>query len=40
MGQWEKEILDKADIKPTVYYRYVDDIFGIFEGTEEELKSI
>ena len=38
MGKWEEELLTKVQIKPTMYVRYVDDIFGLWSGTEDELK--
>ena len=35
---WEEELLDKCNKKPWAYLRYVDDIWGVWVGTEEELK--
>ena len=37
MGRWETELLSRAKIKPLIFYRFVDDIFGIFGGTVEQL---
>ena len=39
MGTWESELLEKCEIKPFMYARFVDDIFGIWTGSEETLKS-
>ena len=39
MGQWEQELLTKSPVKPFTYYRFIDDIFGIWTGTEVELKN-
>ena len=38
MGEWEKKLLETCEKKPSLYLRYIDDIFGIWDGTEEELK--
>ena len=38
MGHWEKQLLTQCQKKPALYLRFVDDIFGIWEGNEEELK--
>ena len=38
MGKWEQELLLKAPVKPRMYVRYVDDIFGLWSGTEDELR--
>ena len=38
MGRWETELLSRAKIKPLIFYRFVDDIFGIFVGTVDQLK--
>ena len=38
MGKWEEEHLTEVQIKPTMYVRYVDDIFGLWSDTEDELK--
>ena len=38
MGVWEKELLQTSKIEPFMYVRLVDDIFGIWNGTEQELK--
>ena len=37
MGRWEKELLQRTTVQPMVYYRYVDDIFGLWNGSVEEL---
>ena len=38
LGKWEEELLSKAKVTPKMYIRYVDDIFGLWTGTEQELK--
>ena len=38
MGKWEQELLSRATLTPTMYVRYVDDIFGLWPGTEQQLK--
>ena len=37
MGQWEKQLLSNAPFKPMIYWRYIDDIFGIWLHGEQEL---
>ena len=39
MGKWEKQLLSMTDKNPLLYLRYVDDIFGIWDGTDEELNA-
>ena len=43
MGTWEEEVQEKAERelkkKPKLWLRFVDDVWGIWKGTEEELKS-
>ena len=39
MANWEKEALEKCHIKPALYIRYLDDIFGIWLGNQEEFDS-
>lgn len=36
MAEWEEKALAKCPIKPLYYYRYLDDIFGIWSDTLEE----
>jgi hypothetical protein len=31
LGDWEKELLQKSEYLPAQYWRYVDDIWGIWE---------
>ena len=42
MGAWETEVQEKAEKelgkKPRMWLRFVDDIWGIWKGTEEELR--
>ena len=38
MGKWEEELLRKCNVKPLMYVRFVDDIFGIWQGSEEDLQ--
>ena len=37
MGQWEKRLLEGGQLKPAVYFRYIDDIFGIWLHGRDEL---
>ncbi len=37
MGIRGKGVSEKAKVKPRVYVRYIDDVFGIWIGTMEEL---
>ena len=37
VGSWEDELLKTSHIKPWAYLRYVDDIWGIWTGSEDEL---
>lgn len=36
MANWEREALPKCPKQPTCYLRYLDDVWGIWTGTEEE----
>ena len=38
MAKWEEEVLDKCQIKPLYYFRYLDDIWGIWPGSESDFK--
>ena len=38
MGSWEQELLNKCPIKPVVYFRFIDDIFGIWQGSKQGLE--
>jgi len=38
MGEWESELLERAQKRPTQYYRFVDDIFGIWPHGEQSLR--
>ena len=37
MGEFEKQALEGADLKPWLWWRYIDDIFMIWEHGEESL---
>lgn len=37
MANFEQEVMDKAKLKPTVYFRFLDDAFMIWEHSLEEL---
>ena len=37
LSVWEEKLLSTAKVTPWAYFRYVDDIWGIFTGTEEQL---
>ena len=37
MGEWEKELLSKSNDKPFQYWRYVDDIWGLWTHGEQKL---
>ena len=37
MGEWEDQLLRKCNKKPLIFLRYIDDVFGIWQHTEEEL---
>ena len=36
LAEWEEEALEKCVLKPSVYWRFLDDIFMIWEHTKEE----
>ena len=38
MGAWEEELKKRSRLQPAVYYRYIDDIFGVWEYTLQELQ--
>ena len=38
MADWEEGVLAKCPKRPSVYLRYLDDIFGIWDGTLEEFQ--
>jgi hypothetical protein len=39
MANFEEEVMNKATLKPTVYFRFLDDAFMIWEHYIEELHS-
>ena len=39
MGQLELDLIDSYPVKPTVWYRFIDDIFCVFPGTTEETQN-
>lgn len=38
MANWEEEVFAKCTQKPTHYCRYLDDIWGVWEGSEQEFQ--
>ena len=38
MAKWEREALAKCNLQPTIYLRFLDDIFLIWDHGEEEFK--
>ena len=38
LGKWEKALLASSDVKPFLYLRYIDDIFGIWLHGEKKLR--
>ena len=38
MGWWEQQLLETSQHKPFIFYRYVDDIVGIWQYGEESFK--
>ena len=39
MGQWERRMMQGDTLKPVVYLRYIDDIFGIWLHGADELRA-
>ena len=39
MAELEEEILGKAEFKPSLWWRYIDDIIFLWEHGEEKLKT-
>ena len=39
MAELEEEILQKAEFKPYLWWRYIDDVFFLWQHGEEKLKS-
>ena len=39
MAELEEEILEKVEFKPYLWWRYIDDIFFLWEHGEEKRKS-
>lgn len=39
MAQWEKAVLATCPLKPIIYLRYLDDIFGIWTHSEQEFQA-
>ena len=37
LGRWEQQLLEEASLKPVLYLRYIDDIFGVWLHGQEEL---
>ena len=40
LGEWEQELFEKSDHLPTHYWRYVDDVWGLWEHGLEKLPRI
>ena len=38
MAELEEEILSEIELKPYLWWRYIDDIFFLWEDGEEKLK--
>ena len=38
MGEWEKHLLQKSQAQPLIFFRYVDDIFGIWTEGKDNLE--
>lgn len=38
MARWEEAALDAWHVKPLHYYRFLDDIWGVWSGTEDQFK--
>ena len=38
MANWEEEVFSKCHLKPLHYLRYLDDVWGIWPGSETEFK--
>jgi hypothetical protein len=38
LGVWEQQLLEQSPDKPHTYFRYVDDIWGIWLHGEKTLK--
>ena len=38
LGEWEQELFEKSDRLPTHYWRYVDDVWGLWEHGLEKLQ--
>ena len=36
LAHWEETAFTKLTIKPLLYFRYLDDIFGLWDNTPEE----
>ena len=37
MGQWEEKLLENSTLKPIIFFRFIDDIFGLWQHGREEL---
>ena len=37
MGKWENELFQRCENRPSSYYRYIDDIWGVWNYGEEKL---
>ena len=36
LAEWEEKALEKCVLKPSVYWRFLDDIFMIWEHSKED----
>ena len=37
LGKWEQTLLENAKLKPLIFFRYIDDIWGVWPHSKESL---